>query len=399
LRGKSSLLWVALVLGSKALAAQPCAPLDTASFPPCIEVGFDGNGISGRPPLSYLWTTDTGFSVTTSGPHLTLQTSIFPPGLHSVGLTVRNSYGEALAPRSFFQIEALAFFAEPYWENRGNGWVQFWSNTLGATEWSWSFGGVASSGGFQGCPWRNPLVHFAPGRSYSVSLSARNCRDAPITRSFTVNVTSDPLPKILDFSAKNCALGFCLFPPNVPVLFREFYTDFPTRFRYDWDGGGTWDETTTAPKMYHVFTSQGFVSPRFEITQGPYVSVAQHPSIFISRDSTIAPPLPPTAPRLEITGSVVLTPEVTPGEPVPPPVSRPLYRVAWTDSSNNELGFLLYRAVGSASFEPVDVAPANAVFSDSFFLLPATTYRFYLTAYNLAGEGIASSMVILTTPP
>lgn len=392
------LLALASLAPFSALEAQPCAPLGNDSYPPCIELNFDANGVSGRPPLSFVWSTDTGFTATTTNPRYTLQTSIFPPGLHSLGLTVKNSYGQASVPRSFFQIEALTFFQEPYYENRGNGWVQFWSNTLGATEWSWSFGGVATSGGFQGCPWRNPLVHFTPG-AYAVTLSARNCRDAPITRSFNINVTQEPMPKILDFSAKNCALGFCVFPPDVPIVFREFYTDFPTRFRYDWDGGGTWDETAAAPKTFHTYTAQGFVSPRLEITLGPYVSLAQHPSIFVTRDPSIPKPLAPTNLRLEITGYVVLTPQVTPGQPIPPPISRPLYRAAWVDSSVNELGFLLYRAVGSSAFDPVDIVAANGIFSDSFLLLPNTAYRFYLTAYNLNGESSSSAVATLTTPP
>lgn len=69
-------------------------------------------------------------------------------------------------------------------------------------------------------------------------------------------------------------------------------------------------------------------------------------------------------------------------------VSYKAISLAWTDNSNNETGFEIWRSTNATSgFAPVGLAPANAAtFTDSVALSPATTYYYQLRAVGQYGE-------------
>jgi titin len=61
-------------------------------------------------------------------------------------------------------------------------------------------------------------------------------------------------------------------------------------------------------------------------------------------------------------------------------------QLSWTDNSGGEAHYIVYRAVGSGDFDAVDtVDPDTEAWNDSD-IDPATTYHYYVTASNGAGE-------------
>lgn len=69
-------------------------------------------------------------------------------------------------------------------------------------------------------------------------------------------------------------------------------------------------------------------------------------------------------------------------------VSYKAVNVSWTDNSNNETGFEVWRSTNATSgYAPVGLAPANTTtFTDSVALNPATTYYYQLRAVGQYGE-------------
>jgi len=106
-------------------------------------------------------------------------------------------------------------------------------------------------------------------------------------------------------------------------------------------------------------------------------------------DSCGLPPSPPVAP----TG---LTATAVNGHRID---------LAWTDNSNNESGFNVYRCSGDAttcalptSFSKIASTSANAVSYSDTSAQPASTYTYHVTAFNSAFESEPSNNSTATTP-
>ena len=62
--------------------------------------------------------------------------------------------------------------------------------------------------------------------------------------------------------------------------------------------------------------------------------------------------------------------------------------LTWTDNSDNELGFHIYRKTGTGgTFSLVATAPKNATAYKDTGLTPGTFYEYHMKAYNAVGEG------------
>ena len=79
--------------------------------------------------------------------------------------------------------------------------------------------------------------------------------------------------------------------------------------------------------------------------------------------------------------------------------------LAWTDNSNNESGFNIYRCNGDStvctlptSFSKIATASANAVSYSDTSAQPASTYTYHVTAFNSAFESAPSNDSTATTP-
>jgi predicted small lipoprotein YifL len=100
------------------------------------------------------------------------------------------------------------------------------------------------------------------------------------------------------------------------------------------------------------------------------------------------------------------TPPETPQPPLPLPPNAPynlsaiamsqsVVTVQWTDNSDNEEGFLIYR-----DNSLIGTTGANANIYQDTGLEPATIYQYMVTSYNEAGEsGIVSCTVRTPNPP
>jgi hypothetical protein len=102
---------------------------------------------------------------------------------------------------------------------------------------------------------------------------------------------TDLTPVALGFRAKLCSYGFCIFPASTPLYFLERVGGLPTLYRYDWDGNGGFEESSSAPDLVHSFASTGFFTPRLEASRGSTRSAVSH-------DGTIA--VTPANPRRQL---------------------------------------------------------------------------------------------------
>jgi len=66
-------------------------------------------------------------------------------------------------------------------------------------------------------------------------------------------------------------------------------------------------------------------------------------------------------------------------------------KLTWSDNSNNEEGFIIYRNTGNAFFEAGIVGPNTTEYWD--YELPRGYYYYYVRAYNQDGESIKTPQV------
>jgi hypothetical protein len=71
--------------------------------------------------------------------------------------------------------------------------------------------------------------------------------------------------------------------------------------------------------------------------------------------------------------------------------------LAWTDNSNNEDGFRIWREVPGATFEAIAEVAAGVTTWKDGAVIPLSCYR--VTAFNLAGESAPSNTVCLPDAP
>jgi PKD repeat protein len=94
------------------------------------------------------------------------------------------------------------------------------------------------------------------------------------------------------------------------------------------------------------------------------------------------PPPPPTLPAAPT--SLVATP------------SASSMSLGWNDVATNESGYRVYMATGNGAFKRLSPDLAAGSRGASISSLPGATYRFYVVAFNAAGESAASNVAIAT---
>jgi fibronectin type 3 domain-containing protein len=78
-------------------------------------------------------------------------------------------------------------------------------------------------------------------------------------------------------------------------------------------------------------------------------------------------------------------------------VSSSQINLSWTDHSNNETGFKVYRTNHGKSFKEIATVGANVTTYADTGLKASTTYRYRVRAYNGRGNSDYSNIASATT--
>ncbi len=229
------------------------------SFPPCVDVRFTANGVTGRPPLTFSWLSDTLEQL--SGNPVDLDTTAYSAGSHQLTLTVSNAWGntQAVAP---FEVEALAADLPTAAANPAPGLqATIDGSGSGYNEWRFDWGDGQVQPWQQGCV--APTSHtYAAAGTYLVRLEVRNCLSGPLAGApLPVTVGGTNL-LVTGFQALGCQFGACAFPAGQTLTFLQTFSQPPALLFYDWDGDGATDEISALPVALHAYPTPGFYRPR-----------------------------------------------------------------------------------------------------------------------------------------
>lgn len=246
---------------SAALVTAPAVGAATAgvpSFPPCIDLAFEAGPVTGVPPLTFTWVSDTLEEL--SGNPVVIDTTGYPAGPHQMLLTVTNAFGsdQAVVP---FDVEALvAGLPEAAQNPVATPVVTIDGAANGYNEWRFVWGDGQATTWQPACI--GPTVHTysAPG-TYPVQLEVRNCLEGP--------VASDPLLvtvgavnlAVTEFAALGCDFGVCAFTTGEELTFEQSFSLPPAMLSYDWDGDGAIDELAATPVATHAYAGPGLYRP------------------------------------------------------------------------------------------------------------------------------------------
>jgi PKD repeat protein len=377
---------------------QPLAELlDYApSYLPCQDATFTANGVTGKPPLTLSWLLDGTTSY--SGNPLTLNTATIPAGSHTLTFRATNAYGTATKSVPF-SVQPLSFLLAPAYENLGANTARFQANTSGATEWRWTWGDGTSTGWLAGCAGYAPTRQYAAPGTYTVQVSARNCRDAAIQQNFAVTVTQTLAARVLTFLAA-CPYTFCIFDAGTPIRFDQTFAGAPTVYRYDWNGDGAFEQVSSTPVTSHTYPASGLFTPRLQVADAATTHTLDHQggAIFIQDPLPTPPPAAPTGLTLDVVGQEYAPPTVPPPTDVFQLLAL-IVRLRWTDQASDETGFNVYQSVDGGADQLLAVLPRDTVSSANFRTAAGHLYRFRVTAYGPGGESQPTTPVTMDLRP
>ncbi len=105
---------------------------------------------------------------------------------------------------------------------------------------------------------------------------------------------------------------------------------------------------------------------------------------------SLAPGSTPSSPKIEHT----VQPPHSPSNLIGEPASQSIVNLQWTDNSDNEDGFKIYR-----DNMVIATVGINVTIYQNTGLKPSTTYQYVVKAYNQAGESGASLCTVRTPNP
>ncbi len=133
------------------------------------------------------------------------------------------------------------------------------------TSWAWDFKDNGTVDSTEQHPtWTVPESSTYP-RGWPIRLTACNqygCADSLVNL-----VAHDPaVPEISidEFRAiAFCSVGRCFVDQGAEIEFRQQFTGSPTRYDYDWDGDGHFEDAgNPVPKTHHTYYTAGSFTPR-----------------------------------------------------------------------------------------------------------------------------------------
>lgn len=217
--------------------------------------------VAGKPPLSLEWafpegTRTSGSSVSYSAPS--------KAGRVAITLTVANSSGSAKQTLYLNVREPLPRVSNlslsPSLPTVGaDVAVNAQATGRGPITFSWFL--EPDSRSFEGPSflWKTSGATAGPRR---LSLTLTNAAGTTrTTRTFTLR----PRPLVLAFEPV-CPDALCFFRAEDAVTFRTRISTEASRFAYDWNADGTFEETSDKPIDTHIFSSAGTYRPRLRVT-------------------------------------------------------------------------------------------------------------------------------------
>lgn len=398
---------------------------------------------TGKPPLSYTWrirSSTTTLLATLSGTPTVWPTLSTPAPLAlTAELTVSNASGSASlstsfslaknSPRLYFTITPCRLYDSRSGSSRltladpiRKPSVAACGIPAGATAVAGNLSAVAPSAG--GNLVAYPSDYPSPPPTTSLSFNAGKTRTnfsiLPLGRDGTgtfairanlppegaVDVVADAfgywieeaalVPVPLVFHAPLCSAGFCLFPTNTPIFFEQALTGLPTSYGYDWDGNGSFEQTSSTPVLTHVYAAANqVVAPKWRALRGTTASAAltHDPFVATLTQNLALRPSPPTAPVVAFTGYTT-----RPTDPRWGSTLLASYSVR-TSPGTSLLGYHAYLTTGLNRTLSAAVPPAGV----GTVVLPASdaatgTARLDLTALSTAAESLPSTSVLLPRP-
>jgi PKD repeat protein len=268
-------------VGSVSLS--PLAPLA------CQPVTFTASNVTGKAPLTVSWTVFNAINspvATGSGNPYTWNSAGQPSGPYSATVTVSKAgYPDATSSANFILGALPLLPAEstftPTSDPFAAGTVNFHVVALGATEWKWDYGDgspqVWSSDPITG---PNPTHTYTQTGDYNVKVYVRNCVEGGAngvgSGILPIHVSSVEPLQIQVFTAQGCQI-FCDFQVGQEITFDETVLGSPTSYQYDWDGNGSFEQTSSTPVTKHTYSAVGLYIPVMKVFRGAESTSLSHP--------------------------------------------------------------------------------------------------------------------------
>ena len=402
-------------------------------------------GATGKPPLSYTWAIDhLGTRVATlAGAAPFWATGGLPPGSYYAAVTVESPWGIATSepipivlspPRaaSFYTVRPCRVFDSrvgqtPLTSAESTRRLSLATSscaipaTASAVAANVTVVNPSAAGHLTFYPGNYPppatsTLNFRAGRTRannailplatdgSGTLGVHFTAPAPARADVLLDVAgyflpaTDPTPVALGFRAKLCSYGFCILPASTPLYFVERIGGLPTLYRYDWNGDGAFEESSSAPDLVHTFSATGFFTPRLEASRGSVRSAVSHDgTIAVTPAEPFA--LPPAPAGLSAAFLALLPPD-----PLDPSQTtlRPTFLLGVTSPPPGLLGYNAYLSLDGGpfrlSYALLPGLPATDPLSVPLFDPAHHVLRLSLAAVSYAGEGPRSAPIPLTFP-
>lgn len=191
-------------------------------------------------------------------------------GPYTAVFTATNSAGTSTAPPHAFTISAPPTLSvgTPACTNCTSGSPEFGTVNLsvsstGATGYSWDFG---DGSGFRNEAQYNtatPTFSYGAPGTKTIRVKVLGCAGEQISQTLTVEIKNVNPLKINKFQAI-CAFNPCGFDTNAPINFEVNVSGEPTSYQFDWDGNGSFEDTTSKPDAQGIVTHSYSVAKTYK---------------------------------------------------------------------------------------------------------------------------------------
>ncbi len=242
---------------------------------------------------------------------------------------------------------------------------------------------LAALGITGGCSAAPPL--FCPGTNTTRAQLA-------VFLSRTFALTHKPAPS--SFLAARCP-QLCSYPAVMPLTFSlSFLGGLPSAFEYDWDGNGTFEETSRFPVPFHTYNNAGTYRPVVRLRRGTWSAQLAHSALTITPIVSTQTPGQPTGLHATFLG----TRQATAADP---PGTLPRMAFAVQVTASGHLGFVAYLSLLGSPSRPVGVLPADLGQAEVLtpWIPTGAAATLYLRPFNSFGLGVPSFAIPLTPAP